>query len=122
MHHLRPETLAQLRMEGGPLFVAQLAALLARTVPARLAVMHHGVQMGDAAAIARAAHSLRSSAANLGADHVAQTADALERAARDVAESRPGAVPHTELAALVAAVDDAWSVLADEVRQLARTA
>ena len=122
MQHLRPETVAQLRAEGGPIFVAQLAALLARTVPARLAVIHHGAETGDPAGIARAAHSLRSSAANLGADALAGAADALEHAARELAAPSESPQRTADLAAHVSAVDEAWADVADEVRQLARTA
>lgn len=106
---LNPQVLAQLRIDGGAVFVADLAGLFARSAPARLAVIGHCVAEGDWAGVARAAHSLRSSAANLGADAVAQAAGALEDATQDQGDVR----------AAQEAVEAAWSAVADEVRRLA---
>jgi HPt (histidine-containing phosphotransfer) domain-containing protein len=114
---LQTEVLARLRAEGGATFVADLAALLARTVPARLAQMSHGLATDDRAVVRLATHSLRSAAANFGAAELAEAAGALENLA-DSAEVWPDAQARTAAAARVSA---AWADVSDRVRALAAT-
>lgn len=112
---LQAEVLMRLRREGGGGLLGQLAALLARTAPARLAQIAHALASGDRVAMARAAHSLSASAANLGANALAAAAVELERAAAE------GPWP----AAAAPAADRtqaAWQEIAGEVRRLAAAA
>ncbi len=114
---LKSDVLTRLRQEGGAPMVAALAALLARTVPARLAQIAHGVAHADRAAVVRAAHSLRSSAANLGAQELADAAEHIELLAEYDTEWQQTAA----LQAAAQAVNQAWSDVADSVRRLAAT-
>ncbi len=109
------DVLARLREEGGAAFVAALAALLARTAPARLALISHGAATDDRVPVVRAAHSLRASAANLGAVELAAAAEAMERLAASPADWQDAAARE----AAVAAVGHAWSEVADSIRRLA---
>jgi len=114
---LQSDVLTRLRQEGGASLVAALAALLARTAPARLALIEHGVATDDPVSVVRAAHALRSSAANLGARELAAAAAALEALAE--APERWQDVQARALSA--AAVANGWSDVADSVRRLAAT-
>ena len=114
---LQQEVHARLRSEGGAALVAELAALLARTVPARLAQIGHGIAADDRAGVVRAAHGLRSSAGNFGAADLAAAAEALEAFA-DSPVRWQDAIAREATAAGVTA---AWSDVADHVRRLAAT-
>ena len=114
---LQTEVLARLRDEGGAAFVADLAALLARSVPARLAQMSHGIATEDAVVVRLAAHSLRSAAGNFGAAELAAAAGALE----DLAESAALWRDADARTAAAARVGEAWAAVADSVRALAAT-
>ncbi len=112
---LQSDVLARLRAEGGAALVAALAALLARTAPARLALIAHGVANNDRPGVVRAAHSLRSSAANLGALDLAAAAEAIETLAES--ERAWSDAERREQAATL--VSERWSEVADSVRRLA---
>ncbi len=112
---LQSDVLARLREEGGAELIAALAALLARTAPARMALVTHGLATEDRAVVVRAAHSLHSSAANLGARDLAKAASALEQ----LAESADGWQDRDACQAAAAAVAQCWSDVADSVRRLA---
>jgi HPt (histidine-containing phosphotransfer) domain-containing protein len=73
--------LAQLRRVGGDRLIAELIDLFFKTAPPRLEAIRAGVEGGDAAAAARAAHSLTSSAGNLGAAELQGLAADLEQQA-----------------------------------------
>jgi HPt (histidine-containing phosphotransfer) domain-containing protein len=68
----------QLGKLGGPAFVQKMTALFIEHAPPRLAAIVQGVQQGDLAAVEFAAHSLKSSAANLGAVRVQELAERIE--------------------------------------------
>ncbi|MBL8797243.1 MAG: Hpt domain-containing protein [Planctomycetia bacterium] len=70
--------LAQLRQMGGPPFVQKMIALFVEHTPPRLAGIRQGLAQGDLAAVEFAAHSLKSSAGNLGADRVQELAQEIE--------------------------------------------
>jgi HPt (histidine-containing phosphotransfer) domain-containing protein len=112
---LESDVLTRLRTEGGAALVAALAALLARTAPARLALIAHGVATDDRVTVVRAAHSLRSSAANLGALKLALAAEKLEHLAESTtAWAEPEAAQEA-----ASALQQAWGEVADSVRRLA---
>ena len=112
---LESDVLLRLRQEGGAALVAALAALLARTAPARLAQISHGVANDDRAGVVRAAHSLASSSANLGAVDLAEAAKSMEL----LAESVPRWDDVAARDATAAAIAQSWSDVADSVRRLA---
>lgn len=114
---LRSDVLTRLRAEGGAALVADLAALLARTAPARLAQIDQGVADNDRVAVVRASHSLRSSAGNFGAADLAQAALTLEQ----LAESPERWLDAQARNLAVADVAEAWSDVADRIRALAAT-
>jgi HPt (histidine-containing phosphotransfer) domain-containing protein len=68
---------------GGAKLLRQMIELYLTHGPERLRAVEEGVQAGDAAMIERAAHTLKSSAGNLGAVRLQHTADALEALAAE---------------------------------------
>jgi HPt (histidine-containing phosphotransfer) domain-containing protein len=97
--------LGQLRRLGGDKLIAELIDLFFKTTPQRLEAIRAAVEGGDPAAAARAAHSLTSSAGNLGAVALQQLAAALEeRAAAGAADALPD---------LVRRLEEAWGLARD---------
>jgi HPt (histidine-containing phosphotransfer) domain-containing protein len=66
---------------GGTKLVRQLIELYLAHGPERVRAIEAGVETGDAKQVERAAHSLKSSAGNLGARRLQHTAEAVEAAA-----------------------------------------
>jgi len=75
---------------GGPDLVGRVAALFVELGRARMAAALEAVDAGDLASVERAAHSLKSSAGNVGARALAEIAGKVERLAE---EGRRDAVP-----------------------------
>src|SRR5713226_3057661 len=74
-------TIAELRSESEELFV-ELIGIFGRETPAQLAALETSLRIGDRSAAERAAHTLRGSAATLGATAMRDHAAAAESAAR----------------------------------------
>ena len=74
--------LAWLQQAGGPTLVCRILDLFFEGAPKRLAAARLGLQEGDLEAMAREAHSLKSSAGQIGAKVVQEAASTLERLAR----------------------------------------
>jgi HPt (histidine-containing phosphotransfer) domain-containing protein len=94
-----PETLAILRaMDGGdaPGFFDELVGLFLTDLAGRLAAIEDAVSRADAGAVRAASHSLRGSAANLGARPLAALCGRLE------ADGKSGAL--ADAAAVAAAI------------------
>ena len=91
--------LERLRRQGGPELVRSLLDSFRARTPARLDQARAALEAGDGAAAARVFHSLRSSAALVGAEAIEEAAQAAERFASsgDLAAARNGAA---DLAAL----------------------
>lgn len=82
---LDPEVIEMLRDLGGedePELLAELVAVFLADAPQRLHDMQQGLAQGDFELLERAAHTLKSSAANLGARLLSEHARELEAAAR----------------------------------------
>jgi HPt (histidine-containing phosphotransfer) domain-containing protein len=77
-----PETLVRLRRLGGDGLIQKLVALFGEYAHDRVRDAVTAGQSGDLDALARAAHSVRSSAGNVGALRLFDVATTLERAAR----------------------------------------
>ena len=77
-----PAGLARLNKIGGPSFVKKMIDLFLEEAPERLSDARRGEQTGDLAAIADAAHSLKSSAQNFGANGLSRIAAEIEARAR----------------------------------------
>jgi two-component system sensor histidine kinase/response regulator len=76
-----PEAIEHLRLledEDEPDIVGELVRLFLANTPPRIASMVTGVKSGDLVAVARAAHSLKSSSAHLGAIGMQQVCEKLE--------------------------------------------
>lgn len=73
------EQLRALARAGNSELLVKLHAAFARDTPARLEALRAAVAAGDAEAITFNAHTLKGSAANLGALQVAETCDRIER-------------------------------------------
>ena len=78
---LDASALARLRKLGGEKLLSEMIALFLQHAPARLAAARAGNSGGDARAVERAAHSLTSTAANLGAVRVQRLARRVEELA-----------------------------------------
>jgi HPt (histidine-containing phosphotransfer) domain-containing protein/N-acetylglutamate synthase-like GNAT family acetyltransferase len=78
---LDPEALRRVEAVGGDDLVARLLELVLSTVPARLAEAERASAMGEREQVRIQAHTLRSSAGNVGARRLARRCAALEEAA-----------------------------------------
>lgn len=108
--------LERLSRVGGAALVNELVALYLEDLPARLTRARTAVVARDCPALAKAAHALRSSSAQLGADALASACDAVEDAAErgdlSVAASRVGPVEieaHAFAERLAAHIGTAWA-------------
>jgi len=96
---------------GGPDLVGRVAALFVELGRARMGAALDAVDAGDLASVERAAHSLKSSAGNVGARALAEVAGKVERLAE---EGRGDAVP-----AAVAGMERELERALDALRPLA---
>lgn len=75
---LDDSALARLDRIGGRPFVVEMIELFLENAPVRLATAREAYDAGDLATLHRAVHSLKSTAANLGARSLQRTAEAAE--------------------------------------------
>ena len=73
-----PQALARLARWGGATLVREVTALFRTEVPARLEAAREAAAAGQCAAVRRAAHSLRSSCAQLGALRMSALSEKVE--------------------------------------------
>jgi HPt (histidine-containing phosphotransfer) domain-containing protein len=74
--------LVDLEGDGSPGLVAELLGLLLKSAPDGFANMENALARGDAAGVSGAAHSLKSSFANLGATELSRLCMEIETGAR----------------------------------------
>jgi signal transduction histidine kinase/CheY-like chemotaxis protein len=88
LDHSAIEAVRQLDPDGQDRLLSRLIALYRDDSSQLLADMENGLKVGDTEAVARAAHTLKSSSANLGATNVAAIARQIEHLARggDISE------------------------------------
>lgn len=98
--------LARLTRLGGTELVDRMIDLFMENAPERVARVERGAASGDVGAVERAAHSLKSMAANVGAMQLSALADALELAAAQQA-------PDLDLAARAAELRSALDTARD---------
>lgn len=81
---VNPESLAALRAlnPDDPAFLRELIDVFLADSPRSLAELEQALAAGDAAQLARAAHTLKGSASNFGADDFAAGAAAMEKLGR----------------------------------------
>jgi HPt (histidine-containing phosphotransfer) domain-containing protein len=84
MSKLQRETLDAIRELAGdtPDLLAQIVRLYLESAPMLIAQMHAGFAVSDMTAVRNAAHSLKSSSANIGATDLSKMCSKLEAAAR----------------------------------------
>lgn len=75
------KALARLEEWGGKRLVVQMIDLFMQHAPERVEALREGLQLGEVEGVERAAHSLKSTAANLGAEALSAAAGSAERAA-----------------------------------------
>lgn len=80
---LDPRVVGQIRRLGGDDLLHQLVATFLEHAPGRLEGVRGGLEAGDLKRVEKAAHSLRSSLASLGASGLAQLAGDLEARSRE---------------------------------------
>lgn len=73
--------LQRLRKLGGEAFVQKMLVLFLQTAPPRVEAVRRAVEAGDWPGVEHAAHSLKSSAGNIGAERVRELADQMEQRA-----------------------------------------
>lgn len=78
---LDPAALDRLRRIGGGTLLAQMVELYLANGPDRVRTLQDGAATGDVERVERAAHTMKSSAGNLGAIRLQRTAEALESSA-----------------------------------------
>ena len=83
LDHSAIDAVRQLDPDGNDRLLARLIALYRDDSSQLLADIDNAMKSGDASSVARAAHTLKSSSANLGATNVAAIARAIEHAARN---------------------------------------
>ena len=88
----------------------KILSLYLGDAPARLANLRESFRTGDAAGIENAAHSLKGSSANLGAQGLAELCDEIESRSREAVE------PETE--ERLAALELEFSRVEDAMREL----
>ncbi len=89
--------LESLRELGGDDFLAEVIETFLADLPTLLATLHRALDEGDAAEVRRAAHTLKSNGAALGATEFAELCRALEQQAKDGRlEEAPGLVVRIE--------------------------
>ncbi|MGD9762086.1 MAG: Hpt domain-containing protein [Candidatus Binatia bacterium] len=98
--------------DGDEEIFAELARILLERIPALVARMHQAVGEGDGTALNFCAHSLKGSAANVGAAAVCETAALMERL------SESGLLE--EAAALVSVLEKQLAALAAELSSVIR--
>lgn len=72
------ETLRALSPDGGSDFVREIAAIFLEDTPQRIAELDQSMQAQDVTRFVRAAHSIKGSAANMGASDLRSIAERLE--------------------------------------------
>jgi HPt (histidine-containing phosphotransfer) domain-containing protein len=70
------------RVDGDETLLRELAALFLEDMPTLIREMENAIASGDSGALARAAHTLKGSVANFGAEPVYDAALAIEQAAK----------------------------------------
>jgi len=80
---LDPAAVERLRRLGGDEFLVEMIDLFLDNGPKRMAAVRDGLAAGEARAVQRAAHSLKSTAGNLGGRAVQQTAQEIETLAAE---------------------------------------
>ena len=84
--HIDPEalrTIASLQRPGKPDLLARIVELFKSETPKALATIEDGIDSADMPAVCHAAHTLKSSSANVGATIFSQACRELEAAARE---------------------------------------
>ena len=87
-----PKVLASLRELGDAGLVCELAGMFVRDATDRLAALQRAVGSGDAATVDRTAHTLKGSAANMGATALAKISADLQDAGERGDLERAGAL------------------------------
>jgi HPt (histidine-containing phosphotransfer) domain-containing protein len=99
---LDPTALSRLREWGGEKLLTQMVRLFLDNSAARVEQIRTGVQGGDAKEAEKGAHSLKSSAANVGAERLRGIAAAIEQ--------RASAGQSAELASLLPDLESAYAL------------
>ena len=102
---VEPAAVDRLRRLGGAQLVRQMLDLYLVQGPKRILTLLEGADAGDADSVERAAHTLKSSAGNVGALRLQQTAEGLEAAAG------AGIVDHVMVERLVREYHESAAVL-----------
>lgn len=108
---INPESLSRLEEWGGPKLVKEMIRLFLQNGPARMDQIRTVVENDDLDQPERGSHSLKSSAANIGAEHVRRIADEIEIAASNAELAR--------VRELLPGLEDAFSQATTELKKMA---
>ena len=107
--NLDPAALERLQRLGGPAFVVKMISLFLSYTAEKIAEARAAQLAGDLAGVAKAAHPLKSSAANVGADHMQELARRLETLA--------GQGQGDGLASLVGELEQSYAAIKPELEE-----
>jgi two-component system sensor histidine kinase/response regulator len=111
LDHKALASVRALRKPGAPDLLEKVINVYLKDAPALLAALRGGLQRNDFALAHRAAHTLKSSSATLGASALAEACKAAERATRD----EDHAAAQAKLPVIEAELERALTALRDEV-------
>jgi HPt (histidine-containing phosphotransfer) domain-containing protein len=107
------ERLRLLTPPGKPDVLHEILTVFLTDVPRRMASLKAAWQAGDAPAVQRAAHSLKGSSGNIGADPMHQVCRAIDERAK---------IGDLHIEELIAALDREYVEVETEIRRLLQTA
>ena len=107
---LELDALKRLEEWGGPTLVGKMVSLFLENAPDRMAAIRTGTEGSDWSTVERGAHSLKSSAANLGAEPLRGLASQMEKAAERVDAS--------EIRGLLPAMEELFEATLRALREL----
>lgn len=107
------ENLRSLAEEGDDSFLREIIDIYFQDTPARLAELRALLGGGDTTAFVRAAHTIKGSSSNVGAEQVRAIAESLEHQARQTPTP-----PLDSMAPLVDSLDKAYATARTELEKL----
>ncbi len=96
LHVINPEAIANLQAlseDDGGEFLREILSIYLQDTPQRIAELHAAITSGDVPVFSRAAHTIKGSSSNVGAEQVRAVAEQLEHDSKAGA-ALPSLAPH----------------------------
>jgi len=104
------KNLQELSPDDGGVFFRDIVGIFLADTPLRIAELEESFRSADAPKVTRAAHSIKGSSANLGADRLRAVAERVERESQDK--------PIAQLAPILAEVREEFALARDELQRI----